>query len=300
MKFDAVGFGALNVDKLYSVYRIAVGGESLVTGYVEAAGGSAGNAIVGLARLKDKVGYIGKVGSDDEGEFILSSLMSESVDTKGIIISRKSRSGIAIGFVDKTGERMLFIDPGANDMLSLDEIDGRYVENTEFLHLTSFVGNKPFEAQKSLIQNLSNVKVSFDPGELYARKGLTALRPILKRSFVVFPNEREMKLLVGKDYKEGARVLIEEGVSVVAVKLGKNGCYVSNGKEEFLIDAFKVSAVDTTGAGDAFCAGFLHGLLSRKDIYVCGKLGNFVASRKIVKPGGREGLPKLSDLPKVW
>lgn len=299
MKLDIVGFGALNVDKLYSVDRITVGGESLITGHVESLGGSAANTIVGLARLGNKVGYIGKVGGDDMGEFILKNLKDENVNTEGIVLSKKGRSGEVIGFIDKVGERTLYVNPGANDTLGFDEIDVRYVESAKFLHLTSFVGEKPFEAQKCLLQSILDVKVSFDPGELYVWKGFTGLKPILKRSFVVFPNENELKLLVGKEYKEGARVLIGEGVSVVAVKLGDKGCYVSDGKEEFLIDAFKVKVVDTTGAGDAFCAGFLHGLLAEKDIYACGKLGNFVASCKIGKKGARNGLPRFSELPKI-
>jgi ribokinase len=73
--------------------------------------------------------------------------------------------------------------------------------------------------------------------------------------------------------------------------LGKKGCYVTDGKEKFLIDAYKVKVVDTTGAGDAYCAGFLYGLLMEKDLYTCGKLGNLIASYKIQKKGSRKGLP---------
>jgi ribokinase len=63
-----------------------------------------------------------------------------------------------------------------------------------------------------------------------------------------------------------------------------------------LIEAFKVKVVDTTGAGDAFCAGFLYGLLRDKSLYECGRLGNFVASRCTMKMGARTGLPLAKDL----
>jgi ribokinase len=78
--------------------------------------------------------------------------------------------------------------------------------------------------------------------------------------------------------------------------LGRRGCYVTDGKEGHLIEPPDVERVDTTGAGDAFCAGFLYGLIKGKDLYECGRLGNFVASRCITKMGARKGLPKLLDL----
>lgn len=300
MKFDILGFGALNVDKLYRVNRIARSGEErFITGYSETPGGSAANTIVGLARLGNKVGYIGKVGKDSEGELLLNSFIAENVDALGIVISKEGRSGVVIGFVDDRGERTLYVDPGVNDTICLEDVDKEYICNTEFLHLSSFVGEKSFEIQKRLLQNISDVKVSFDPGELYVRRGLVALLPMLRRCFIIFPNENELRLLTGKEFVDGAETLIKEGVKVVAVKLGERGCYVTDGKESFLVDSFKVKVVDTTGAGDAFCAGFLHGLLSGRDLYACGQIANFVAARKIEKAGAREGLPRLSDLPRI-
>ena len=91
-------------------------------------------------------------------------------------------------------------------------------------------------------------------------------------------------------------MLLDEGAGVVAVKLGEKGCYVTDGKESHLIEPYKVRVVDTTGAGDAFCAGFLYGLVEGKDLYQCGKLGNFMASRCITKVGARKGLPRHSEL----
>jgi ribokinase len=89
------------------------------------------------------------------------------------------------------------------------------------------------------------------------------------------------------------------GVELVAVKLGKRGCYVTDGKESHLIPACKIAPKDTTGAGDAFCAGFIYGLLHGKDLYACGKLGNLVASRCIEEYGARTGLPLLADLQRI-
>ena len=111
------------------------------------------------------------------------------------------------------------------------------------------------------------------------------------------PNAKELNLITGEvDYCRGADVLIGKGARIVAVKLGADGCYVTDGRERHLIEAFKVKPVDTTGAGDAFCAGFLYGLLNDKSLYDCGRLGNFVASRCVMKMGARAGLPYAKDL----
>jgi ribokinase len=126
------------------------------------------------------------------------------------------------------------------------------------------------------------------------------LQPIIKRSLVMLPNENEIRLLTGKDRERGSKILIKEGVSLVAVKLGARGCYVTDGKERHLVESYEKNPVDTTGAGDAFCAGFLYGLIKGRDLYECGRLGNFVASRCIQKVGAREGLPRLSTLERLF
>jgi ribokinase len=300
MSFDVIGFGALNVDKLYKVNRIArEEEESFVIEFKESPGGSAANTVVGLARLGLKTGYIGKVAEDREGELLLKDFREEYVDTGGIIVSRQGRSGVVMGYIDMKGERALYADPGVNNWLEFKEINLGYASRAKFLHLTSFVGEKTFEAQRKLVKTLSDVKVSFDPGSLYARKRLTSLKPIIKRSFVMLPNEIEIRLLTGKDYEGGSKRLIKEGVGVVAVKLGERGCYVTDGKERHLVEPYEKKLVDTTGAGDAFCAGFLYGLIKGRDLYECGRLGNFVAARCISKMGARTGLPRLQDLKDV-
>jgi len=171
-QFEVIGFGALNMDKLYRVNKIATAEEeSFVTDFEEACGGSAGNTAVGLARLGCKVGFIGKVVDDREGRMLLKDFRRECVDTNGIIIAKRGRSGTAIGFVDEKGERALYVDPGVNDTIGFKEIDKEYAFRTKFLHLTSFIGEKAFQAQKKLIEILpENVRISLDPGELYATK----------------------------------------------------------------------------------------------------------------------------------
>jgi len=299
MAFDVVGFGALNVDRLFRVNRLACAEEeSFIQSHSESCGGSAANTIVGLARLGCKVGFIGKIAGDREGALLIEDFEREGIDTAGVIRVGQGDSGQVIGFVDNEGNRALYIESGINDTITFQEIEKGYISQTQFLHLTSFVGEESFQTQKQVLQALpENITVSFDPGELYARKGSAALCPIVSKIDVLMPNAKELRLITGKeDYCDGADFLISQGVKVVAVKLGSDGCYVTDGRERLRVEAFKVKAVDTTGAGDAFCAGFLYGLLNSKNLHDCGRLGNFVASRCVMKMGARTGLPYLTDL----
>lgn len=298
-KFDVIGFGALNVDMLFKVERLAgAEEESFIEDYTEACGGSAANTIVGLARLGCRVGFIGKVADDREGKLQLDCFKTEGVNTDGVTVASKGKSGAVMGFVDRKGARALYINSGVNDNIEPREIRWEYVSQTNFLHLSSFVGEKPFRAQKKLLGSLpDNVKVSFDPGSVYAQKGFAAIEPLIRSSYVMMPNALELELLTGEtEIPKGAAQLIDMGVQIVAVKLGEKGCYVTNGQEKKTIQPYKVKAVDTTGAGDAFNAGFLYGLLHDKPLTECGRIGNYVAAQSVTKMGARAGLPCEKEL----
>ena len=297
--FDVIGFGALNVDEIYKVDRIiSAEEESIISDHVESCGGSAANTTVGLARLGCKTGFIGKVADDKDGKMLLESFDQEDIDVNGITVSKQGKSGRVVGLVDKKGERALYVNAGVNDTIRYEEINSEYAFGTKILHLTSFVGQISFRTQMQLIERLpEDVKISFDPGALYAKIGLASLEPIIQRTFVLLPSVNELETLTGKsDYETGAQVLLEKGTKLIAVKLGADGCYVTDGTRKWLIEAFKVKIVDTTGAGDAFNAGFLYGLISGQSAFLCGKIGNFVASRCITQLGARVGLPTQEDL----
>ncbi len=295
---EAIGFGALNVDKLYKVNSIAgQDDESFVIASKESSGGSAANTIVGLARLGVRTGFIGKIAEDPEGNRLLRDLKSENVDTMGITTAKSGHSGIVMGFVDKSGERALYVAPGANDTLSFDEISLHYLDSAQLLHLTSYVAEGPFDSQKKLLQRLpENVIVSLDPGRLYAKRGLNYLSPLLRHTRIFLPNQAELKLLTGLEHENAALELLAEGVQIVGVKLGKKGCFITNGEETHTLKPCETHVVDTTGAGDAWNAGFLYGILKEKSLIECGKIANFVASRCITEMGARNGLPIHSDL----
>ena len=215
---EIIGFGALNVDRLYSVDKIVSHDEeSFITSETDTPGGSAANTIVGLARLGCSTSIIGKIAEDDEGDLIEYNLAVNGVYTNNLIYSESGSTGKCIGFVDKNGERCLYISPGVNDDIKIGEINPLNIMRCKIMHYTSFVGDS-FNTQIELLEKLSKeTLLSFDPGMLYVEKGFDELKPILERTDILLINESELRLLCNNDYDD-----LKECLSETYKKAGKN------------------------------------------------------------------------------
>ncbi len=310
---DLVGFGALNVDMVYEVddlANITVGGRACEPGaemfsdasqFAEvqellkkhgkprgrSAGGSAANTAVALARMGFRTGYMGRVGADENGAFLLDSM-------HGVDLSRVKRGGITgvtIVLLNGAGERTIVVLPNANDEFSAKDIDMDYAGDTKWLHLTSFAGDIPTQAQTDLVERLNGqVKISFDPGEISTQKGLVKMMPVFNGSRVVFITDREIRLLTGEDYVDGAREIINYGPEIVVAKLGSMGSYVLTREEEIREPSMDVVPVDKTGAGDVYAAGFIGGLLKKISLARCAHVASRAAAYSITG-WGRESYP---------
>ncbi len=307
-KIEVVGLGALNMDYLYKVERILDDGETVVNESKSSPGGSAANTIYGLAKLGVSTGFTGVVGDDTEGKTLLQDFQTTGVDTSQIKIKRKAKTGSALCLSDRLGRRSLYVLPGANNLLTIDDLNLDYINQAKMLHISSFVDDRQFKVLLELMDRLDlSVKLSFSPGELYAAKGLKALAPILARTSVLFANQHEIQQLTTKDVTTGAGSCLKHGCHIVVVTLGKGTsyknimatCYIRDTENEYMVQPGNqntISTSDTTGAGDAFATGFLYGLLNGKDLEVCGHIGNIVARFSISQIGAREGLPTLTQL----
>ena len=300
--FKVIGFGALNLDRMLYVNRIVKPDEEGFISSVENhPGGSAANTIVGLSKLGIRTGYIGKVAHDEGGEILLNDLTSENVDTRGVT-ANSGRSGACFIMVDGKGERGILVDPGVNDTIPITDIDMKYIDSADLIHMTSFICKESeisFLTQKQVALSTSS-KISLDPGTLYAERGMEGLMDFIKRARLLLPNDHELHLMTGSEnVHNGANMLIDAGAEWVAVKMGDRGCYVTDGINSTKIPAVKANAVDTTGAGDAFNTGFIYSMLQGKNIEECGKIGNITASISIAHRGARAGLPYLKELKKL-
>jgi ribokinase len=315
--YDVVGFGALNVDLIYEaesssiaeIVRNARAGSEITLprddmyrliqqlerrGHLKhkAAGGQAANTVVALSRMGFRCGYIGCVGDDEEGTFLIDAL--ECVDTAGIV--RQGKSGICVVVLDETGERTIIVFPNANDTVCYDGLNVAYVSGARFLYLTSFVGDGPLETQKKLAEELGEpCRIALDPGEIYARRGLDQLRKIVERTEIVFATDSEIETLTGMNYSCGCQELLAMGASIVACKRGEQGSYIVSKDTAFEVPAETVDVVDTTGAGDVYAAGFIAGLLQGASLHQCASFATQLAA-KSVTGYGRTRYPERSDL----
>jgi len=313
---ELIGLGALNIDHLYKVERILDDGEAVVEESKLAPGGSAANTIYGLAKLGVTTGFTGVIGDDAEGKILVQDFQKVGVDISQIRIKPNIKTGSVLCLSDRLDRRSLYVLPGANNLLTMDDLDLTYINQARMLHLSSFADDRQFKILLEVIGRLdSSVKVSFAPGALYAAKGLKALAPILDRTYVLFINQNEIRQLTGQDIIAGAETCVKQGCHIIAVTLGKGMrlelgkgadrgtamavCYIRDAGNEYTIESTGrniASEADTTGAGDAFATGFLYGLLKGKGLKECGLLGNIVAQFSITKLGTRQGFPTLDEL----
>ncbi len=313
---EVVGLGALNIDHIHKVERIRDDGETVVKDVESFPGGSAANTIYGLGKLGVRTGFVGIVGEDAEGQLLLRDFKRVNVDTNKIWTKRRGKTGSVIGLADTEGRRSLYVLPGANSELTMKHLSVKYINRAGMLHVSSFADDSQLNLLLELISGLDDsTKFSFSPGELYAAKGLNTLAPILRKTHVLFINYNEMKQLTGQEITDGGKTLLELGCHIVVVTLGRGVsleptnearhriasavCFVSGIEDRYIIEPVRVetaSEPETTGAGDAFAAGFLYGLLKERDFEECGRLGDIVAQFCISKAGARAGLPTIREL----
>lgn len=307
-KIQIIGVGALNIDYLYKVERVISDSETVVNWSKSFPGGSAANTIYGLAKLGLSTGFCGAIGDDEEGKVLLKDFEKVGVDTSRIRLKPKAKTGSVLCISDRGGRRSLYAQPGANSRLQIDDLDFDYINQAEIMHLTSFADDDQFQMSLGLLVRLKpSVRLSFTPGAIYAAKGLNRLSPFLSRTQFLFVNLSELQQLTGEELEDGVQKCRQAGCRTVVVTLGKGQkigkttavAYIRDAENEYIVEPYSLNLaaeVDTTGAGDAFAAGFLYSVVKGKGPAECGHLGDFVAKLCISNTGARRGLPTAEEV----
>jgi ribokinase len=301
MSLDVIGWGALNVDRLCQVNEFApMDGETFIYSETKSCGGSASNTIIGTAKLGLKSGYIGKIGSDSNGQMMKDYLVENNVNIDHLIES-EGETGEVIGFVDNDGNRKLYVTPKINDKIYNHDINRDYILNSKILHLTSFVGLKPddpsINTQFELLEEISSkITISFDPGMLYVNKGKEFMEKLISYTDILLINESELLITTQEEDFEKAVEKIAPKVDILVVKRSTEGSFIKKDDEEYNVGIFKVDTVDTTGAGDAYNAGFLYGYIKGYSLEESGIIGSYVAAQSTTKTGATEAIPNIQDI----
>lgn len=310
---DVVGIGALNLDLFYEVDELESfglkGGREETEGdafaelkgkleesgrlVAKSAGGSAANTIYALSRLGFETAFVGRVGVDPEGEEVLKGM--EGVDLSQV--KRGGQTGLCLVVLDHRRDRALLVKPNANDLFCFEDVDMDFVSRFKFLHMSSFVADRALRAQLEVVRRLpARVRLSFDPGELYARRGLGAIKGLVERAWVIFVTEDELQMMTKKGPREGAREVLSLGPEWVVVKRGKRGAIALGPKKVLKLEPEEeAEVVDNTGAGDVFNAGVLAGVLMGRPMEECLRFGHYLAAKSL-RGYGRSCYPQREDL----
>jgi sugar/nucleoside kinase (ribokinase family) len=250
------------------------GGELVQEIRVTAAGSAGGTALV-LAKLGAKVRSAGAIGTDAAGDMLLALLERDGVDT-GLLVRRDDvQTSASVLPIRPSGERPAFHVVGANGTFTPDDLPHDEIEAATHLHLggPEFMGGEAAapllaRAREHGVVTSADVLAPGEPGLL------DWIGPALGELDYFLPNDDQVLALTGADDLEaGCRALLDRGVGCVAATCGADGALVVDEDGARQIPAFEIEAVDTTGCGDAFSAGFLRGLSLGRDRPDAARLG---------------------------
>jgi len=304
---DLIGVGSAILDFTPVNLGVAL---SEVQGFVPSAGGAVSNLLVAASRLGLRTGFLGCVGDDEFGTLILHDFQSEGVDTSCVKRAKGVATGIAFYSVDKEGERhyIFYRFPGYSDpesALMPDDTDVQYIARSKAVHLSEALLRKRSsrEAVLRILQGSRDhrVLISYDPNVRLAlweeKKEFRDVQNAVLSFVDVFISTAEEVMLITdtKDVDEAILRVTASGPSTVLVRSGRHYRIVAPDLD-VEVPVFRVKAVDTSGAGDAFDGGFLAGLLKDWPLTKAVELGGAVAALKVMNVGTRKGLPRLEEV----
>jgi len=289
-----VVFGSLNMDLVVRTPRLLQSGETLIgSDFYMTVGGKGANQAVAAARLGVSTEIIGRVGDDAFGLELLAELKAVGVGTDGILVDA-THSGVAVITVAATGENQIIGVFGANG--NVDETDVERLKirlpGTKLLLLQLEI---PIAAVKQAAQvaHAAGVQVILDPAPV-PTETIASLYPFID---ILVPNEVEAGQLVGfavnspETAAMAARVLQHQGAKTVIVKLGAQGVFCATPDETFFVPAFKVEAIDTVAAGDAFAGGLAAALIEGASLWQAVKWGAAAGALATTKKGAQAAMP---------
>lgn len=266
-------------------------------------GGCAMNSAIDMARMGLNITIIGKIGNDGFGKFITNSLKDEKVDTEGLVAVDGSDTSASLVTVDSNGERSFMHCIGANGEFSVSDINYDIIRNSKIVFVAGTMLMPAFDGEQcaEFLKKVKEMGIYTVLDTAWDSKGrwMDVLKPCMKYIDLFIPSIEEAEQLSGKkEPGDIADVFLSMGVKTAVIKLGKKGCFIKDSSgEKYTIPTYsKIKAVDTTGAGDSFVAGFLTGMTKGWNLYQCGLLGNAAGTHCVMAAGASTGIKSFEEI----
>lgn len=282
-------------------------------------GGAPANVLACLNKCGKKTAFIGKVGNDMHGQFLVDVLEDSGICTDGVVVDDSVFTTLAFVALSDSGERSFSFarKPGADTCLTQEELKEEIIRDSKVFHIGSLsltaepAKGTTFKALE--IAKEAGCIISYDPNyraPLWDSKeaAIEGMRSVVSYVDVMKISDEETALLTDIVDPEGAaKKLVDMGVSIVAVTLGADGALVCTKEGSAVVQGYKANMVDTTGAGDSFWGGFLKCLLESgkraenvtlQETAEFAKYGNAVASLCVEKRGAIPAMPSVEEIEK--
>lgn len=267
-------------------------------------GGNAMTAAININTLGVEASVIGAVGNDVFGKFLIDKLTGLGINTDAVCIKNDVQTSASVLFVDETGERSFFHCKGANGTFSYDDIDFDIIDKNDLIFVTGSFLMDTFDGENTMkclkkckeMGKTTFLDVCWDASGKWGEI-LDVCMPYID---YFMPSIDEAKNIAKKDdLDEMADVFMQKGVKNVVIKVGSKGAYLRLEGEEKgkLYPAFKgIKAIDTTGAGDSFCSGFLAMFARDGSPEECVSFANATGALSVMATGATEGMKPYEEV----
>ncbi len=272
--------------------------------------GAESNFAIGVTRLGFKAGWISKVGADPLGDFVEFSVRGEGVDVSSLKRDPNRPTGMMIKEILSKDRANVYYyrQNSAASAITAEDIDEDYLKQAKYIHLSGITPALSESAKEAFFRVLEiaekwGIKVSFDPNirqKLWQdqEKMRNTLLEIIKKVDIILPGIEEAELLLGiSDPEKAAEKFYQLMGGTVVLKLGEKGSLYYNGEQMARVPAFEIEdVIDPIGAGDAFAAGLIAGLLREMELKEAVELANLVGAYCVTVKGDIEGLPDWEEV----
>ena len=305
--WDVVVVGGANYDYWVRGAQIPKVGDTVQGNeFQEAPGGKGANQALAAARLGARVAFVARIGTDACGERIMANLAAEGVDTSHVVRDAQVQTGVALIHVAENGAKQIMAFPGANQHLSVADIQqaSALLQETYVL-LTQL--ETPIESvvAAARLSHAAGAMILLDPAPPPVQADTSSnqlLAELLRFVTVIKPNAREAELLTGvpvrdrDSARQAAQQLLAQGVGAVAVQAGDEGNLLVWPEGEEWLPKLPVASIDATGAGDAFAAALAVTLAEGRTLSEAATFANAAAALKTTKLGAQAGLPQRKEV----